>query len=142
MSITKHYLDKAHVVRMEVPCLPTLDDKSFLAYLHYFYNFAKAQGTSFSGLSVRSLGRVEIAQVNIPVQVFGPSCHSEPQLIGIQILEGNVIGDCISVMDLGRAERNRNVHLLYHHDHLEGDTRVRDLVERGVITDSGAEKLY
>lgn len=32
--------------------------------------------------------------------------------------------------------------LLYDHDHREGDALVRDLIERGVITDSGNAKLY
>lgn len=32
--------------------------------------------------------------------------------------------------------------LLFDHDHREGDALVRDLVERGVITDSGDAKLY
>lgn len=45
-------------------------------------------------------------------------------------------------MDLGRVGGNRNVHLLYHRDHLEGDSRVRDLVEKGVITEQGNPKLF
>lgn len=63
-------------LRMEVPCLPNLDDKGLLAHLYYFYSFAKADGAPLSGLSVRSLGRVEISQVNflvhIPMYTFGP----------------------------------------------------------------------
>lgn len=65
-----------NALRMEVPCLPNLDDKGLLAHLYYFYSFAKADGTPLSGLSVRSLGRVEISQVTFLVHIsrytFGP----------------------------------------------------------------------
>lgn len=70
-------------VRIEVPCPPTLDDKSFFAHLLYFYNFAKAHSTSFSGLSLRSLGRVEISQVRFPA--LSSSWHCGPQLTATDI---------------------------------------------------------
>ncbi|KAK2613494.1 hypothetical protein N8I77_000406 [Diaporthe amygdali] len=59
-----------------------------------------------------------------------------------QLLEGNGVGNRVSMLDLGRAEGNSNVHQLYHHEHLEGNVIARDLAEKGVITDKGDGKLY
>lgn len=52
------------------------------------------------------------------------------------------VGERTRTMDLGRMRGNRQVYLLGHHEHLEGNNRVRALVDDGVITNSGSAKTH